>query len=147
MTEPTFVMAGRDGVLVADGVAASYPTLDGARGALTAGECPIVVGALPFDVARPAALMSPVHIRRTDTLPDWITPTMPTVRITETVPAPEQHRARITTALEHLRDAGSPLHKVVLARALHLVADAPSTPAPSFAASPKMPRRQRISSI
>lgn len=128
MTEPTFVMAGRDGVLVADGVAASYPTLDGARAALAAGKCPMILGALPFDVTRPAALMSPTQIRRTDTLPDWTTPTMPAVRITETVPAPEGHRARVATALEQLRDLGSPLHKVVLARALHLVADAPLDP-------------------
>lgn len=128
MTEPTFVMAGREGVLVADGVAASYPTVDGARAALTGGECPMIVGALPFDVTRPAALMSPTQIHRTDALPAWATPTMPTVRISETVPAPEEHRARIATALEHLRDPGSPLHKVVLARALHLIADAPLDP-------------------
>jgi isochorismate synthase len=83
---------------------------------------------LPFDVTRPTALVSPTQVRRTDTLPDWTTSTMPSVRITETVPAPEEHRARIATALEQLRDTSSPLHKVVLARALHLVADAPLDP-------------------
>jgi len=128
VTEPTFVMAGHDGVLVADGVAASHPTLDDARAALAAGDCPMILGALPFDVTRPTALMSPTQVRRTDTLPEWPIRTMPAVRITETVPAPEEHRARIATALEQLRDPGSPLHKVVLARALHLVADAPVDP-------------------
>jgi isochorismate synthase len=128
VTEPTFVMAGRDGVLVADGVTTAYPRLDDARAALAAGECPMIVGALPFDVTRPAALMSPALARRTETLPDWTTSTTPSVRITETVPAPEEHRARIATALEQLRDPDSPLHKVVLARALHLVADAPLDP-------------------
>ncbi len=45
------------------------------------------------------------------------------MHITETVPAPAEHRARIATALERLRDPDSALHKVVLARALRIVAD------------------------
>ncbi|KAA0098042.1 isochorismate synthase [Mycolicibacterium sp. P1-18] len=125
MTDPTFVLAGRDGALVADGVEVAYPRLDDARAALAARQCPIIVGALPFDVIQPTALFSPTQVRRTGALPDWPTRTMPAVRITETVPDPDEHRARIATALEHLRDPASPLHKVVLARALHLAADAP----------------------
>jgi isochorismate synthase len=125
VTEPPFVLAGRDGALVADGVKVAYPALDDARAALAAHRCPIVVGALPFDVVGPTALFSPTHVRRTDALPNWPTRTMPAVHVTETVPDTDEHRARIATALEHLRDPASPLHKVVLARALRLVADAP----------------------
>ena len=125
MTEPTFVLAGRDGVLVADGVEVAYPVLADARAALAAGVARMILGALPFDVTQPAALITPVTVRRTATLPDWPTRPLPGVRISTTVPEPDEHRARIATALQQLRDPDSPLHKVVLARALHLEADAP----------------------
>ena len=123
MTEPTFVMAGRDGAVIANGVATAYPVLDDARAALASGGAPMILGALPFDLTQPAALMTPEHV--IDALPDWAPRAMPAVRITDTVPDPNEHRARIAAALEHLRDPDSLLHKVVLARALHLVADAP----------------------
>jgi isochorismate synthase len=122
--EPSFVLAGHDGVLIADGVATSYPVLDDARAALASGETPMILGALPFDVTRPAALMRPGHVRFSNALPDWAPQDLPAVRITEAVPDPIEHRARIATALEQLRDPDSTLHKVVLARALRLVADA-----------------------
>ena len=41
------------------------------------------------------------------------------------MPEPDEHRARIGRACDRLRDPGSGLHKVVLARALRLVADGP----------------------
>jgi isochorismate synthase len=56
-------------------------------------------------------------------MPDWTPRAIPAVRIAETVPAPAEHRARIATALERLREPDTVLHKVVLARALRLVAD------------------------
>lgn len=114
-------MVSRDRAVVADGIATAYPVLDDARAALSSGKTPIILGALPFDLTQPAALMKPEHV--TDALPDWAPMAMPAVRITETVPAPAEHRARIATALDHLRDPDSPLHKVVLARALRLVAE------------------------
>jgi isochorismate synthase len=123
VTEPTFVLAGHDGVLIADGVATAYPVLDDARAALASGGTPMIVGALPFDVTRPTALMRPDQVRVTAALPEWTPRDLPTVRITETVPDPDEHRARIAAALERLRDPHNPLHKVVLARALRLVAD------------------------
>ena len=116
-------MAGRDGVVVADGVTKAYSRLDDARAALASGEAPIIVGALPFDVTRPAALMHPKGIRFTKTPLDWPVRDVPAVRIAETLPDPAVHRARIVAALEQLRDPGSALCKVVLARALRLVAE------------------------
>jgi isochorismate synthase len=47
------------------------------------------------------------------------------MQIAATLPEPGEHRARIATALERLRDPANALHKVVLARALKLVADSP----------------------
>ncbi len=123
MNEPCFVLAGADGVLVADGVGTAYPQLGDAQRALRDGEAPIILGALPFDVTRPTALRRPDRFRFTDALPDGPRRDLPAVRITDTLPAPDVHRARIVAALERLRDPGCGLHKVVLARALRLVAD------------------------
>jgi isochorismate synthase len=123
VTDPTFVLAGAGGVLVAQGVDTAYRRLGDAQRALALGHTPIILGALPFDVTRPTALLRPDHFRFTDALPDRSLLPLPTVRIAETLPAPTVHRARIATALERLRDPGTGLHKVVLARALRLVAD------------------------
>jgi isochorismate synthase len=124
VTEPSFILAGRDGVVTADGVDAAYPRLSDAQAALASGEVPIIVGALPFDVSHATALFRPRAVRFTDTLPDWPRRAeLPTVRIADTVPAPEIHRARIAAAIERLRDPATDLNKVVLARALRLAAD------------------------
>lgn len=123
--EPPFVLYGPSGVLVADGVRAAYHDVLAAQAALRSGAAPIIVGALPFDITQPAALMTPQAVRHSDTLPDWPAGPMPGVRIAGEVPAPEEHRARVRRACEQLSAPGSTLHKVVLARALRLVADGP----------------------
>ncbi|MGH3676674.1 MAG: isochorismate synthase [Mycobacterium sp.] len=126
--DPSFVLAGPDGAVMADGVHTSYPRLTEARSALKSGSTPIVLGALPFDMAQPTALMRPHSVRFSDALPDWATGPLPAVRIAASVPAPDEHRARIRAALQKLTDPDSGLHKVVLARALRLTADAPLDP-------------------
>jgi isochorismate synthase len=123
--EPVFVLAGRTGVVVADGVHTAFPRLADARAALASHSTPIVLGALPFDIAKPAALIRPQSVQFTETLPEWPLRELPTVGITQTIPDPEEHRARIGAALQRLQDPDSGLHKVVLARALRLVAEGP----------------------
>jgi isochorismate synthase len=83
------------------------------------------MGALPFDVAQPAALMVPHAVLRTDTLPDWPSDPLPTVRVVAALPPPEEHRARVRTVRDQLTTPDSTLRKVVLARALRLAGDAP----------------------
>ncbi|MGV0656455.1 isochorismate synthase [Mycolicibacterium thermoresistibile] len=124
-TEPSFLLTGPDATVVAEGSRAGYPRLTDARAAITTGEVPILVGALPFDLTAPAALWQPESVRTTATAPSWAGGELPAVRIVRTEPAPEEHRARIETALQLLTDPRHGLHKVVLARALHLHADAP----------------------
>lgn len=121
--EPTFVMAGHDGVVIAEGVDTAYPQLADAQAALARGDAPIILGALPFDVTRPTALMRPRHVQFSNALPDGPIDAPNGVRIAETMPEPAVHRARITAAIEQLRDTSSGLHKVVLARALRLISD------------------------
>ncbi|HEY9305126.1 MAG TPA: chorismate-binding protein, partial [Mycobacterium sp.] len=124
-TEPPFVLCGPTGALAADGVQACYFDVAGAQAALRSAAVPIVLGALAFDIEGPAALMAPRSVRRTDKLPDWPADQLPTVRVAEAVPAPDEHRARVGRARERLTASGSTLQKVVLARALRLTADAP----------------------
>ncbi|MET0701814.1 MAG: isochorismate synthase, partial [Mycobacterium sp.] len=123
--EPSFVLSGPAGTLIADGIATPYSTVAAASAALARGEASIVLGALPFDLDAPAALHAPRSLVRSNALPVWPTAPMPEVRIDATLPAPQEHRARVATAVQQLRDPESPLHKVVLARALRMIADRP----------------------
>lgn len=123
--EPTFVLAGPDEAVVADGVHTAFPRLADARAALASHSTPIVLGALPFDVSMPAALIRPQSVRFSATLPTWPRRALPTVRVAELLPEAAEHRARIVAALARLRDEAGGLRKVVLARALRLVADGP----------------------
>ncbi|ORA83801.1 isochorismate synthase [Mycobacterium malmoense] len=124
-TEPPFTLCGPEGTLVADGVQRRYGNVRAAQAALRCGEAPIVLGALPFDVDMPAALLVPGALHSADGPPDWPTGPLPTVRVAAAVPPPADYRGRISRARDELAAPGNPLRKVVLARALRLAADAP----------------------
>lgn len=121
--QTSFVLSGPAGTVVADGIRTGYTDVTSASAALKDATADLVVGALPFDCRSKAALLAPVSVTFGAALPPWPTAALPTVRIVEMLPAPEQHRARIGAALQRLNEPGSPLQKVVLARALRLVAD------------------------
>ena len=123
--EPAFVLATGGSAVVAEGVHTAYKSIADARTSLTSHSTPIIVGALPFDLARPAALIRPQDVAFLGALPTWPLRPLPAVRVVETLPEPDEHRARIATALQRLRDRASGLNKVVLARALRLAADGP----------------------
>ncbi len=123
--EPPFVLCAPDEVVVADGIDRPYSDVTAALTDLRSGAVPIVLGALPFDVDSPAALLAPRHVWRGACLPDRPTAALPGVHIAAQLPSREEHRARVRRARDQLTEAGSPLHKVVLARALRLAADAP----------------------
>ncbi|MGD9618386.1 MAG: isochorismate synthase MenF [Mycolicibacterium sp.] len=123
--EPTFVLTGPDGVIAADGVHTSFSRIADARAALASHSAPIIVGALPFDMSKPAALIRPQTVGHTETLPAWPERELSGARITETMPSPEEHRRRVVAALNRLLDPSCGLQKVVLARALRVTADRP----------------------
>lgn len=106
---------------MAEGIQTGYADVISAASALRDGSADLVVGALPFDVRRPAALYTPVRV--TGALPPATDAPLPAVRIAETLPNPAVHRTRVQAALRPLQDPEHPLQKVVLARALRLEAD------------------------
>ncbi|MFV0494017.1 isochorismate synthase [Mycobacterium sp.] len=121
--EPRFALSSPDGILVADGVAVRYRDIASAQAALRLGDVPIVVGALPFDVTRPAALLAPEVVHRHDVLPEWPAGPLPAVRVDAAIPPVAEHRARVGRTRNLLAARHSSLSKVVLARALRLAAD------------------------
>lgn len=121
---PSFVLAGPTGAVLADGVRAGFPEIADAQAALRSGT-PIVLGALPFDLTAPAALYEPETVQFTGTLPEWPTTPPPTVLDRETLPPGPVHRGRVAEAIRRLRDPQVPIDKVVLARALRLTANSP----------------------
>ncbi|MFA1704124.1 isochorismate synthase MenF [Mycobacterium intracellulare] len=123
--EPPFALCGPTRTLIADGVLRRYCDVGAAQAALRSNQAPIVLGALPFDVSSPAALLTPRAVDVTHGLPDWPTGPLPPVRVAAALPPPGDYRDRIRRARDQLAAADNPLHKVVLARALELVADAP----------------------
>lgn len=123
--QPPFALCGPNQTLVAEGVRERYRDVAAAQDALRSGSAPIVLGALPFDVDRPAALLTPDTVRRTAAPPDWPTGPLPSVRIAAADPSPADYRRRISRARDQLVAPDGPLSKVVLSRALRLVADAP----------------------
>jgi isochorismate synthase len=124
-SEPSFVLCGPSGVLLANRVTSRFSEVTAAQAALLTGNTPIIVGALPFDIGQPAALMAPRRIRHAETLPDWPSGPLPEVRVAAAIPSPEEHRNRVRRARDRLAAPGAALSKVVLARALRLVAEAP----------------------
>lgn len=126
--------------LLAEGVAVTLPPAPGtglgayAAGVLSAldGEdcAPVVVGALPFDLSRPAHLVVPSVLHRAgpsvDTAARAVEPDDAGYDV-RPVPSPAGYEAAVTAALEQLRAGG--LDKVVLARTLELTAAEPVDPA------------------
>ncbi|KHO23442.1 isochorismate synthase MenF [Mycolicibacterium setense] len=119
---PSFVLAGPTGAVLAEGISTGFADIADAQAALRAGT-PIVLGALPFDLTAPAALYAPQAVQFGEALPEWDASPPPAVLDRETLPPGPVHRARVAEAIRRLRDPEIPLDKVVLARALRLSAD------------------------
>lgn len=125
---PSFVLSGPTGTLLADGIDTGFSEIAAAQHALNTGDAPIILGALPFDLNGPAALHRPSAVRRPAALPDWPATPPPPIHTRDTLPPGPVHRERVAEAVRRLRAPGSALDKVVLARALRLLADGPWDP-------------------
>lgn len=118
--EPSFVLSGPTGTVVASGVRTGYSDVAAAAAALRTRQAPIVLGALPFDASGPVALHTPESVAFTEALPEWPTHEPGAVRVEQTVPEATEHRRRVAEAVARLRDPDSTLRKVVLARSIRL---------------------------
>lgn len=112
--------------LYASGVRAQFDDVAAAASALRSGAQPIVVGAIQFDASAAAALTAPLSITRGR--PWEFDGDIPGSRVVQRIPEPHEHVRRVREAVQVLRDPANGLDKVVLARALDLVADAPVDP-------------------
>jgi isochorismate synthase len=122
--DPSFVLSGPRATVYARGIAKAYRDVAAARHALQYGSAPIILGALPFHSDAAPALWVPDSVHRTAARPRWPPVPMPAVRSLEPDPPPEVHRTRVSHVIDMLREPGTELRKVVLARAMRIDADA-----------------------
>ncbi|WP_460720939.1 isochorismate synthase [Nocardia heshunensis] len=121
-----FLLATPDGVVRTSGTRAAFASAAAASAALRSGAHELIVGALPFDPRRPAALVAPEQAAHT--AGPWrpaALPDLPEVRVISEMPSAAEHVARVTKLVELLADPGQPLRKVVAARSLVAEAAAP----------------------
>lgn len=123
---PHFLLTAAGQRLAARGSAGAFTDPHAAAAALRAGTVPAVVGALPFDLADPAALTVPEHFGDVAAAPAGTAAELPTLTQTAQHPEPAEHVDRVRRAIELIDD--SELQKVVLARAVDFEAAAPLDP-------------------
>ena len=129
VTAPEFLLSRPTGSLRTQGAARTFTDPADAALALRSGATPLVVGAIGFEPDAPAALVEPEVVVRTDgplEPPAYFRGIRTTARVDEEIPTPDEHRARVTTAVRGIRAGG--VGKVVLARAVKLIADEPIDP-------------------
>lgn len=129
VTAPDFLLSRPTGSLRTQGAARTFTDPADAALALRSGATPLVVGAIGFEPDAPAALVEPEVVVRTDgplEPPAYFRGIRTTARVDEEIPTPDEHRARVTTAVRGIRAGG--VGKVVLARAVKLIADEPIDP-------------------
>ncbi|MEV6277262.1 isochorismate synthase [Nocardia sp. NPDC051832] len=124
-----FLLAQPSGVMRAAGSRRSFDEVGAAVDALRSGAGELVVGALPFDPSRPAALTVPEQAEHT--AGPWrpaAVPDLPPVRVVTEMPSPAEHIARVAKLVEQLNDPGQPLRKVVAARSVLAESDSALDP-------------------
>ncbi|GAA5102788.1 isochorismate synthase [Nocardia iowensis] len=114
-----FLLAQAEGVVRAFGSRVAFDEAGHAVAALRDGSAELIVGALPFDPRRPAALSVPERAQRT--VGPWrpsALPELPAVQFVTEIPSAAEHIARVTKLIEQLNDPAQPLRKVVAARSV-----------------------------
>ncbi|MCQ4117854.1 isochorismate synthase [Rhodococcus tibetensis] len=118
-----FILSRPHGTVIADGTRTQYDSTLAATKALRDGRATAIVGALPFDPAHPAALITPHVLRHEPGSWNGKSLRVPRIRIGSSLPTEAEHVARVAAALRELRAPDATLAKVVLARSLMLHAD------------------------
>lgn len=129
---PDFLLSRAAGSVRTQGATQTFTDADAAQEALNSGEAELVVGALPFDAAAPAALTVPEHIIRE---PGALHPhpyyrrgpgAQLSARLAGVDPQPDEHLRRVAAAVDTIKNTD--LKKVVLARAVDIAFDPPVDP-------------------
>lgn len=124
VTAPDFLLSRATGSLRTQGSLRDFADPADAALALRSGDCELVVGAIGFEPEAPAALCEPDIVVHTDgplEPPSYFRAMRTRARLAAEVPDPGVHRSRVATAVAGIRAGG--LDKVVLARAVRLVAE------------------------
>ncbi|MEV0294498.1 isochorismate synthase [Nocardia sp. NPDC050710] len=124
-----FLLAQPDSVVRASGSRRAFDDAAAAVAALRNGSAELIVGALPFDPSRSAALNEPRRVSHT--AGPWrpaALPALPAVRVVTEIPSAAEHIARVTKLVEQLNDQAQPLRKVVAARSVLAEADSALDP-------------------
>lgn len=129
VTAPDFLLSRPTGSLRTQGAVRAFTDPADAALALRSGACDLVVGAIGFEPDAPAALVEPDIVVRTDgplEPPAYFRAMRTSAHVAEEIPSSAEHRVRVSDAIAGIR--GGDLEKVVLARAIRLVADDPLDP-------------------
>ncbi|MGM7648125.1 isochorismate synthase [Nocardia sp. JW2] len=126
-SDPAFVLSRPQRTVSASAGGTVFRSAHDAITALRSGRISHIVGALPFRPGAPTALWAPESVTITDapyeprmlereSMTD--SRSLPQFAFDAALPAPDEHRRRVATAVELLADPAHPLRKVVLARAI-----------------------------
>ena len=118
---PTFLLSGRPGSVRGHGQVRAFPNAEQAVATLRCGDCPGIVGALPFDLNAPAALWEPAELTTSPHPISAAPPSRHNVAVLARRPEPVEHERRVAEIVARIRDGEA--DKVVLARALELTVD------------------------
>ncbi|WP_194826078.1 isochorismate synthase MenF [Nocardia sp. XZ_19_231] len=135
-SDPAFLLSRPQRTVSATAGGTVFRSAHDAITALRSGRISHIVGALPFTPGAPTALWAPESVTITESphqpgsrvLAPQLDPqagahltrsrALPQFEFDAALPAAEQHRQRVATAVELLADIAHPLRKVVLARAI-----------------------------
>lgn len=122
-----FLLSRSDSTVRADGVRTQFPDVSTATKALRDGLADIIVGALPFDLRTPAALISPLSVQfSAGSFQLRPLPSLPETVIVGERPRRQTHLDRVTRLVESIKEGA--LRKVVAARSIELAASKPIDP-------------------
>lgn len=121
VTTPDFLLSRASGSVRTQGIKKSFTSIDDAIESITTQQIEMVVGAIPFDITQPAALIAPRTIVRTDfpsEPPAFFRGQNLAARIDSYSPSATIHKRRVRDAISAIRQGVA--DKIVLARSVHV---------------------------
>ena len=117
---PSFILTGPNGIILANGVRAKFTKVSDAKDALCSGTS-IITGALPFNTNSDAMLHEPDTYRAINYFPYKQSKESPNILSWKLLPISSTYNDRLIDVIRQLRDPKNPLKKVVMAREIQLI--------------------------